>query len=290
MVGGDNYNATPVQPRDPGPAPARLRVQAVRARRGAQAGHLPRLHLGVGEADLHPQGRRALHGEQLQRRVRRRDHAAGGHDVLRQRGLRAGRHAGRPREGRQARPPDGHPHAGLPQPRDRARRPAPGRDAAGHGARVRDVRDGGRLTYGTLSPGQAARPSRCPGPSGIERSTRAAARTPPVEVDGQKLVNHCAQDRAQAARSPTRSARSCRPSSARHRHGGADPRRGHRRQDRHDREYGDAWFVGWTKAYTVAVWVGYRDEFQPMETEFPGSPSPAAPTRRASGGRSCSRC
>ena len=36
--------------------------------------------------------------------------------------------------------------------------------------------------------------------------------------------------------------------------------------------YGDAWFVGWTKEYTVAVWVGYPDKFKPMETEFQGEP------------------
>jgi len=36
--------------------------------------------------------------------------------------------------------------------------------------------------------------------------------------------------------------------------------------------YGDAWFVGWTKEYTVAVWVGYPDELRPMQTEFAGEP------------------
>jgi penicillin-binding protein 1A len=36
--------------------------------------------------------------------------------------------------------------------------------------------------------------------------------------------------------------------------------------------YGDAWFVGWTKQLTVAVWVGYPDELRPMETEFNGEP------------------
>ena len=36
--------------------------------------------------------------------------------------------------------------------------------------------------------------------------------------------------------------------------------------------YGDAWFVGWTKEYTVAIWVGYPDRFKPMETEFQGQP------------------
>jgi penicillin-binding protein 1A len=36
--------------------------------------------------------------------------------------------------------------------------------------------------------------------------------------------------------------------------------------------YGDAWFVGWTPRYTVAVWVGYPNEFKSMETEFNGEP------------------
>ena len=57
MYGGDDYARRAVQPRHPGPAPARLVVQAVRARRGAQAGHQPELDLGVEEAHLHPQGR-----------------------------------------------------------------------------------------------------------------------------------------------------------------------------------------------------------------------------------------
>ena len=36
--------------------------------------------------------------------------------------------------------------------------------------------------------------------------------------------------------------------------------------------YGDAWFVGWTSELTVAVWVGYPDELRPMETEYNGQP------------------
>jgi penicillin-binding protein 1A len=36
--------------------------------------------------------------------------------------------------------------------------------------------------------------------------------------------------------------------------------------------YGDAWFVGWTPKYTVAVWVGYPNEFKSMETEYNGQP------------------
>ena len=36
--------------------------------------------------------------------------------------------------------------------------------------------------------------------------------------------------------------------------------------------YGDAWFVGGNADLTVAVWVGYADKLQPMETEHGGSP------------------
>jgi penicillin-binding protein 1A len=36
--------------------------------------------------------------------------------------------------------------------------------------------------------------------------------------------------------------------------------------------YGDAWFVGFNSELTVAVWVGYPDSLQPMETEYLGGP------------------
>jgi penicillin-binding protein 1A len=36
--------------------------------------------------------------------------------------------------------------------------------------------------------------------------------------------------------------------------------------------YGDAWFVGFNKELTVAVWVGYPDKLRPMETEYRGQP------------------
>jgi penicillin-binding protein 1A len=36
--------------------------------------------------------------------------------------------------------------------------------------------------------------------------------------------------------------------------------------------YGDAWFVGFNKDLTVAVWVGYADRLRPMKTEWRGSP------------------
>ena len=36
--------------------------------------------------------------------------------------------------------------------------------------------------------------------------------------------------------------------------------------------YGDAWFVGFNKELTVAVWVGYPDELRYMRTEYGGEP------------------
>ena len=36
--------------------------------------------------------------------------------------------------------------------------------------------------------------------------------------------------------------------------------------------YGDAWFVGFNKELTVAVWVGYPDRLTPMQTEYHGEP------------------
>lgn len=37
-------------------------------------------------------------------------------------------------------------------------------------------------------------------------------------------------------------------------------------------DYADAWFVGWTPALVVVVWVGYPDARRPMTTEFHGKP------------------
>jgi penicillin-binding protein 1A len=34
--------------------------------------------------------------------------------------------------------------------------------------------------------------------------------------------------------------------------------------------FGDAWFVGWTKEFTIAIWVGYPDSAREMKTEFQG--------------------
>jgi penicillin-binding protein 1A len=37
-------------------------------------------------------------------------------------------------------------------------------------------------------------------------------------------------------------------------------------------DYGDAWFIGFTERYTIAVWVGYADSVKSMSTEYQGGP------------------
>ena len=135
-----------VQPRDAGPAPAGLLVQAVRARAGADRGRLARLRLELAEdrhlrgADEEGQVQGVLRRQQLRGRVRRRPHPADGDDLLRQLRLRPARRADGHEEDRAARAPDGDPHAGLEQLRHDARRPQAGRHRARHGPRVRDDR------------------------------------------------------------------------------------------------------------------------------------------------------
>ena len=98
MVGGDDYDDVAVQPRHAGPAPARLLVQAVHARRGATRRASRPNSTWASHRSSCSQSRkldRALHGQQLRRRVLRRHHAGERDDVLRQLGVRPGRHQGR---------------------------------------------------------------------------------------------------------------------------------------------------------------------------------------------------
>jgi penicillin-binding protein 1A len=133
--------------------------------------------------------------------------------------------------------------------------------------------EGGRLTYGTLSPGYGRR-RPVPGPVGIDSiAQRKGDDYKPVKVDGRKLVNEVRRRRVLT------------PGIA----GTIDSilqtvvQRGTGTEAQipgvviagktgTTEDYGDAWFVGWTKQYTVAVWVGYPDRFQPMKTEYRGGP------------------
>ena len=115
MVGGDNYGDRAVQPRHPGPAPARLLVQAVRARRGAASrASRPQSTWASKKQTYILKG-----GEKFT--VNNYDDAYAGRDARSRTRRRSPTTPSSPRsagkvgtqEGRQARAPDGHPHAGL---------------------------------------------------------------------------------------------------------------------------------------------------------------------------------
>jgi penicillin-binding protein 1A len=131
---------------------------------------------------------------------------------------------------------------------------------------------GGDLIYGTLSPGaDNARDAAAPGPVGIDRIDRGheAIKLP----NGDEAVNHkrrrnvlehsVATEVASLLQSVVRVGTGTRAQVAGTVIAGKTGT---------TEGYGDAWFVGWSPQYTVAVWVGYPNEFKSMETEFNGEP------------------
>src|SRR4051794_16450401 len=133
--------------------------------------------------------------------------------------------------------------------------------------------EGGRLTYGTLSPGQG-KTIPVPGPVGIARIDQGNGKdAKPVQVDGEKLVNHVRR-RTVLKPAIANEVGSILQTVVQDGTGTAAQIPGVVISGKTGttEEYGDAWFVGWTKEYTVAVWVGYPDKFQPMKTEFRGQP------------------
>jgi penicillin-binding protein 1A len=130
----------------------------------------------------------------------------------------------------------------------------------------------GRLTYGSLSPGQG-RGSTPPGPVGITRIEGAGSGKAVDLPEGGKAVNRLRTKRVldpgiaaevgailQTVVKTGSGTRAQIPGVVISGKTGTTE------------SYGDAWFVGWTKEYTVAVWVGYPDRFKPMKTEFQGQP------------------
>jgi penicillin-binding protein 1A len=136
---------------------------------------------------------------------------------------------------------------------------------------------GGDLVYGTLSPGSDnPRDERAPGPVGINRIEHEEDddEWKPITLpDGERAVNRrrtrnvLEQDVAEQVTSLLSNV--------------VKVGTGTRAQvgdlaisgkTGTTEGYGDAWFVGWTPEYTIAVWVGYPNEFKSMETEFQGEP------------------
>jgi penicillin-binding protein 1A len=132
---------------------------------------------------------------------------------------------------------------------------------------------GGKLVYGTLSPGaDNGRGDPAPGPVGITRITRGKG--DPLKLpNGDRAVNRTRTRRVldEGVADQVGSLLQ----------GVVQSGTGTRAQvgdtviagkTGTTEGYGDAWFVGWTPKYTIAVWVGYPNEFKSMKTEFQGQP------------------
>jgi penicillin-binding protein 1A len=133
---------------------------------------------------------------------------------------------------------------------------------------------GGDLIYGTLSPGaENTREEAAPGPVGIERITkREDGKSVPIELpNGEDAVNRkerrnvlehsVATEVGSLLQGVVRDGTGTRAQVAGTVIAGKTGT---------TEGYGDAWFVGWSPQYTVAVWVGYPNEFKSMKTEYQG--------------------
>jgi penicillin-binding protein 1A len=134
--------------------------------------------------------------------------------------------------------------------------------------------NGGKFVYGTMSPGEL-RGIRRPGPVGIERITsRRDGKNEPVTLPtGDPAVNRKRTKRiidAKVASTVTGLLQSVVKQGTGTRAQVADTFVAGKTGTTEN--YGDAWFVGWTSRYTVAIWVGYPDKLRPMKTEFAGQP------------------
>jgi penicillin-binding protein 1A len=136
---------------------------------------------------------------------------------------------------------------------------------------------GGDLVFGTLSPGSDnPRAERAPGPVGIRRIEHEEdeGEWKPITLpDGDRAVNHrrtrnvLEQSVAEQVGSLLQNV--VKVGTGTRAQVGSLPISG---KTGTTEGYGDAWFVGWTPDYTIAVWVGYPNEFRSMETEFNGEP------------------
>jgi penicillin-binding protein 1A len=139
----------------------------------------------------------------------------------------------------------------------------------------------GRLAYGTMSPGaegfeRRKRNGTVPGPVGIKA----------IKEPGDKYAR---LESGEKARNEQKGVRVLKPGIAEQVQGMlqgvvriGSGRRASLGEDvmvagktGTTEDYGDAWFVGWTPRYTVAVWVGYPDKVIPMKPptfSFNGEP------------------
>jgi penicillin-binding protein 1A len=133
----------------------------------------------------------------------------------------------------------------------------------------------GRFTYGTMSPGAVDRKQLgipTPGPVGI-RAIKDEKRDPITLPNGEKaqnkpqdwpVIKQAVADQAASILSTVVTSGTATRAQI--------PGTFVAGKTGTTENYGDAWFVGWTKELTVAVWVGYPDELRAMKTEFQGQP------------------
>jgi penicillin-binding protein 1A len=133
----------------------------------------------------------------------------------------------------------------------------------------------GMLTYGSLSPGRLGAGRPVPGPVGIRAITRRhdgkleAIELPNGEKARNKVKTRRVLDEGIANSVGTILQGVVKNGTAQR---AQIPNMVIAGKTGTTENYGDAWFVGWTPEYTVAVWVGYPKKFQPMKTEFQGEP------------------
>ena len=178
----------PVQPRRPGPPPARLHLQDLRPDDGDQAGHRPLLDLlHLETAQPRPARMGPLGGGDRRRGLPGDDQPAAGDGRLRQHRLRPARPRRRPRERRRDGEVDGDHNRTRRHPGRGDRRPADRRLAAGDVLCLRDARrrrhppqpdrdPPGRLPRRPGRPPRGGRPEAGRAGSGRLRGDPAAAR------------------------------------------------------------------------------------------------------------------
>ncbi len=133
----------------------------------------------------------------------------------------------------------------------------------------------GKFVYGTMSPGALRKGRPVPGPVGIRSiGRREDGRIEPVKLpDGKPARNRVRTkrvlDEGVASTVGTLLQGVVKSGTGQRAQLGIVPVAG---KTGTTENYGDAWFVGWTRDYTVAVWVGYPNKLIPMKTEFNGDP------------------
>src|SRR4051794_29633671 len=133
----------------------------------------------------------------------------------------------------------------------------------------------GKFVYGSMSPGRLRRGEPVPGPVGIRSiGRRDDGKIKSINLpDGESARNHVRTKRVLdpgVASTVQTLLQGVVKSGTGQRAQLADvPVAG---KTGTTENYGDAWFVGWTPDYTVAVWVGYPNKLVPMTTESNGRP------------------